>query len=317
MEIHLQTLEIALRGMSKLVIAECGEEVTATCEPGKLARDDRPASRGLRPDLGGVNDLPGGRNGGDAGELDPLDVADDRASHPSIIAQYGWGMRAVLWDFDGTLAFRAGMWRGCLIEVLDDHEPGHAFTADDVRPALRDGFPWHTPDVAHSHLDTADAWWEPVEALLARAYSSVGFEEGRAGELARLARARYVDPTRNWSLFEDTRASLEHLQEAGWRHVILSNHVPELDAIVTALGLDDLVTAIVNSAVTGYEKPHPEAFAAGRRAAGDPTDLWMVGDNPVADVAGAESAGIRALLARDGGAGLASVVTRISHSAAV
>jgi putative hydrolase of the HAD superfamily len=224
-------------------------------------------------------------------------------------------VRAILWDFDGTLAFREGMWRGCLTEVLDEHEHGHAISADDFRDALRDGFPWHTPEVGHGHLDTADAWWEPVEAILARAYAGVGFADDRARELARLARARYVDPMHGWALFEDTRPTLERLRDAGWRHVILSNHVPELEAIATALGLDDLVAAIVNSAHTGYEKPHPQAFAAGRRAAGDPEELWMVGDNPVADVAGAGSAGIRAILARAGGTGLDDVAERISHSA--
>jgi putative hydrolase of the HAD superfamily len=224
-------------------------------------------------------------------------------------------MRAILWDFDGTLAFRPGMWRGCLVEVLDEHELGHAIQADAFRDALRDGFPWHTPDVAHCHLDTPDAWWEPVEALLRRAYVSVGFAPERAGELARLARAHYVDPRHGWALFDDTRTTLERLREDGWRHVILSNHVPELPGIVTALGLDDLVAAIVNSADTGYEKPHPGAFIAGRAAAGEVEELWMVGDNPVADVAGAEAAGIRAILVRGGEAGLDEVAERISRSA--
>jgi FMN phosphatase YigB (HAD superfamily) len=91
---------------------------------------------------------------------------------------------------------------------------------------------------------------------------------------------------------------LSKLRERGWRHVVLSNHVPELGAIITHLGLDLLVEATVNSAQTGYEKPHPEAFALARRAAGDPATIWMVGDNTTADVAGAEAAGIPAILVR-------------------
>ena len=31
----------------------------------------------------------------------------------------------VLWDFDGTLAYRDGMWRGCLVEALAEVAPGH------------------------------------------------------------------------------------------------------------------------------------------------------------------------------------------------
>jgi putative hydrolase of the HAD superfamily len=47
----------------------------------------------------------------------------------------------------------------------------------------------------------------------------------------------------------------------------------------------------------GYEKPHPEAFHLGLRGM-DASAAWMVGDNPVADVGGAEAVGIRAILVR-------------------
>ena len=83
--------------------------------------------------------------------------------------------------------------------------------------------------------------------------------------------------------------------------MILSNHVPELPALVAALGLDDLVESIFTSAVIGYDKPHPEAFRHALRASGDPASRWMVGDNPVADVAGAEALGIPAVLIRTAG----------------
>jgi putative hydrolase of the HAD superfamily len=96
--------------------------------------------------------------------------------------------------------------------------------------------------------------------------------------------------------------------------VILSNHVPELEGIVEALGLSNVIDAVVNSARTGYEKPHPEAYAAGRAAAGDPDELWMVGDNHVADVAGAEAAGIRAILVRGDGTTLEQAAEQISRS---
>jgi putative hydrolase of the HAD superfamily len=220
----------------------------------------------------------------------------------------------VLWDFDGTLAFREGMWAGCLVEVLDEHEPGHSSCAEDFRSALRDGFPWHTPDRPHPELAAADAWWTPVEALLAGAYRSAGYEAARAAVLAGHARRVFGDPTRSWRLFDDSLPSLERLRVEGWRHVIVSNHIPELPAIVEHLGLRRLVDAVVNSAETGYEKPHPEMFAIARRVAGDPGELWMVGDNPTADVAGAEAVGIRAILVRrDGAPSVAAAAGRISH----
>jgi putative hydrolase of the HAD superfamily len=60
-----------------------------------------------------------------------------------------------------------------------------------------------------------------------------------------------------------------------------------------------LFDAIVTSAATGYEKPHPAMYAHARELAGDADVLWMVGDNPVADVEGARRAGIPAVLVRD------------------
>ena len=81
----------------------------------------------------------------------------------------------------------------------------------------------------------------------------------------------------------------------GYHNVILSNHAPELPQLVTALGLGDWIETTITSAALGTEKPNPRIFerAIEITRAGD--DVWMVGDNPVADIAGAEGVGIRAI----------------------
>ena len=206
--------------------------------------------------------------------------------------------RVILWDFDGTLAHRSGLWDVCLLEVLDEHHPGHGVDRGRLRHLLRDGFPWHRPDVAHPELCEPDAWWAHVEALLATAYEGVGIEGEPARKLAGLVRKRYVDPTRGWSLYDDTVPVLERLRSDGWRHAILSNHVPELPALVSGLGLSPLVDVVLSSAVTGYEKPNPKAFELALDRCGRPGEVWMVGDNPVADVEGATAVGIPAILVR-------------------
>jgi putative hydrolase of the HAD superfamily len=205
--------------------------------------------------------------------------------------------RVILWDFDGTLGHRRGGtgFSDCMAETLSDCQPGNGISAAEIREFLRDGLPWHTSEVAHPELSSTDAWWRHVEPVLVRAYEGVGLAPDRASVLGRLARKRYVD-VRYWELFHDTVPALSDLRDRGWRHVILSNHVPELEAIVAHLGLGGIIEATINSAKTGYEKPHPEAFAHARRAVGEVNELWMVGDNVVADVAGAEAAGIPAIL---------------------
>ena len=49
---------------------------------------------------------------------------------------------------------------------------------------------------------------------------------------------------------------------------------------------------------TDYEKPHPETFRGVLEALGGADEIWMVGDNAEADVAGAKAAGIPAVLVR-------------------
>jgi FMN phosphatase YigB (HAD superfamily) len=209
------------------------------------------------------------------------------------------GCRLLIWDFDGTLAHRRGEtgWSILLAEALDAEEPGHGHSAEVFRPHLRAGFPWHRPDVAHPELCEPEAWWASVRPQLARAYEAVGYDRGRALELADAARRLYVDPGVGWSLFEDTLPALERLTQAGWTHAILSNHVPELRQIVAGLRLDQVVAQISCSAETGYEKPHPQAYASVLDRL-SPAEVWMVGDNVVADVLGAEALGIPAVLVR-------------------
>jgi len=208
----------------------------------------------------------------------------------------------IFWDFDETLARRPGRWGAALLEALDAHVPGHGVTRDDIRPHLRTGFPWHTPDEPHPETTDPDAWWERLNAVLSDAFVRVG-HGASAGALCAAARARYVD-ARSYGLFDDTLPVLERLRDAGWRHVVLSNHVPELPDIVAGVGLGGLVEHVVTSARTGYEKPHAEAYAIARRVAGDPERCWMIGDNPEADVRGAESAGIPAILVRNDAPGI-------------
>jgi len=208
-------------------------------------------------------------------------------------------LKLLIWDFDGTLAHRRGAkgWSRLLEETLDAEEPGHGHPAESFRPALRDGFPWHRPEVPHLELcGDADAWWDDVLPLLVRAYEAAGYPPARALELATTARRLYVDPAA-WSLFDDTLPTLERLGGSGWTHAILSNHVPELGAIVASLGLDRFVAVVSCSADTGYEKPHPLAYASVLEQL-EPTEVWMIGDNVVADVLGAEEIGIPAVLVR-------------------
>jgi putative hydrolase of the HAD superfamily len=111
-------------------------------------------------------------------------------------------------------------------------------------------------------------------------------------------RRAYLEPGA-WVVFDDTVRALQVLAQEGWNQVILSNHVPELPELVAALGLSPYFTAIHTSGTTGFEKPHPRAYAAVLETFGSaPGRVVMVGDNYAADFAGPRAAGIEAVLVR-------------------
>jgi putative hydrolase of the HAD superfamily len=205
--------------------------------------------------------------------------------------------KLVLWDFDGTLAHREGMWTGTLIEILQAEEPSLQPTRDELRPYLQAGFPWHSPDVPHPDIQDASIWWQRLTPFFERAFASLGLNSERTTELAALVRSQYCK-LEKWELFDDALPALTGFARNGWSQAILSNHVPELPSIVDALGLASFFTDIYTSAVTGYEKPHAEAFRIGLQALPGASTVWMIGDNPVADIGGAEKVGIPSILVR-------------------
>jgi putative hydrolase of the HAD superfamily len=217
--------------------------------------------------------------------------------HPPSHGTRNHATNYLLWDFDGTLGYRDGMWSGTLLTILQREAPDLSVGREQIRPYMQTGFPWNTPDQPHPHLATAELWWESRLPLFAGAFAAQGVEAGRAQALARRVRAEYIDLA-NWHMYEDTLPTLQSLCARGWRHAVLSNHVPELGDILRHLGLEAYFTHLFNSAITGYEKPHPEAFRLALATLGPVASVWMIGDNPQADVAGAEAMGIPAILVR-------------------
>jgi putative hydrolase of the HAD superfamily len=208
-----------------------------------------------------------------------------------------WPDRYLVWDFDGTLATGEGHWPGALCAVIRRARPDLGITPDDIRPHIQTGFPWHAPEVVRPAC-SADEWWAALSPLFVRAYRAcAALDEAEAVRLAEGVRTEYLAPQR-WRLFDDVRPALTALRARGWRHLVLSNHVPELPRIMERLGLHELIEASFCSADIGAEKPHRSTFETvfaryPRARAG-----WMIGDSWRADVEGARAVGLRAILVR-------------------
>lgn len=203
---------------------------------------------------------------------------------------------AVIWDFDGTLAERPGLWAGCLHEIILQDNPADPIRREDISALMRNGFPWHTPELAHPELCDPDAWWNAMIALLSGILERLGYPSSAAHKLASRVRGHYTDGRTTWRVFPGANESLQRLKDAGFRQVILSNHAPELENLVDQLGLSRYFDGVITSARTGFEKPHEAAYAAAKSALPAETTLWMVGDNAEADALGPERHGIRGIL---------------------
>lgn len=98
-------------------------------------------------------------------------------------------------------------------------------------------------------------------------------------------------------LFIDTRDVLRTLRERGHRLGIVTNGSAQLQgAKIHRLGLETLVDTVLISESEGIRKPEREIFRrAADRLGTVPTDCVFVGDNPVADISGAVTAGMTAV----------------------
>jgi HAD superfamily hydrolase (TIGR01549 family) len=107
-----------------------------------------------------------------------------------------------------------------------------------------------------------------------------------------------VDGTR---VFPDVIGFLQYLRDHGIRTAIITNsfHPAELrDRELAALGLLEFFPECrITAADVGYLKPHPDIFSHTLACLGVSEDeVVFIGDNPVADIAGAQGFGLRAVL---------------------
>jgi len=189
------------------------------------------------------------------------------------------------------------MWSEACLEALDQAVADHGVDLEALRPGMRRGFPWHEPEKSWAHLRDPETWWSNA----ARHYAVVLEELGIDREVRAVTdgvRRRIVEESR-YTLFDDVVPTLEELSDEGWRHVIVSNHIPELETLVERLGIRPMFADIITSARVGYEKPHPEIFRRALRAAVPDRPVWMVGDNVRADCLSVGDLGIEAILVRN------------------
>jgi 2-haloalkanoic acid dehalogenase type II len=205
--------------------------------------------------------------------------------------------RAVFLDALGTLVDLEPPWVGLRQRL------GDSVSEEALRAAVREEMAYYK---AHSHEGSDDASLADLRERCATVLSDALGREVSARELVESIR---FDP------FPDARPALAELGERGLRRVCVSNWDVSLPAVLERCGLLGSLDGVVCSAAAGARKPDPRIFEVALREAGcAPEDALHVGDTPGEDVAGAEAAGVRALLIdRDGGGDIASLAEVAAH----
>ena len=148
-----------------------------------------------------------------------------------------------------------------------------------------------------------EAGFEPTEAtsfartmqIDSAALADLGLEPMPEAFFRRLSELFML--TANWHVFPDVAPALAALQERGLVVGAVSNWVWQLPELLHALDLVKQFDFIAASSRVGFEKPHPEIFqCALEQAKVSPDEAIHVGDHLDADVAGAQGAGIHAVL---------------------
>ena len=203
----------------------------------------------------------------------------------------------IWWDFDGTLASRPLMWSAAARRLVARASIECVDLPGPLLSVLNNDMPWHGLNRAHPDLSTPERWWASVFAVYTEGLSRCGWSDAATAAGFEALRSEILDPS-GYSLFEDVVPALTALGADGWRHVIVSNHVPELADIVAGLGIGPFFADVITSGVVGYEKPHARIFeaAVGCTIRGAP--IWMIGDNAECDCHPVQAFGANAILVR-------------------
>jgi len=209
--------------------------------------------------------------------------------------------QAVLFDVGGTLFEARPGAPEVYATVLS--RLGGPVTADEVAPVFQRVW----ADLTQLHPRGLDRYhqfkgneWEWWGEFVRRVLGELGHPAPWESALSELMGA-FANPEL-WYVFPEVTEVLGRFRLDGVRLAVVSNWDSRLPVLLERLGLKGFFDELLVSSLEGVEKPDIEIFhRAAARLDVSPDHCLHVGDSPLDDYRGAESAGMRAVLVdRDG-----------------
>lgn len=245
-------------------------------------------------------------------------------------------IKGIIFDYGGTLDTRGDHWSEVLwqgyehfgIGVADDEEvePGVSIH----KQAFRDAYVYGERALAVNPIVTPDFHFEDIlrEKLILELNFLAGKELLETGkddaekqaklgnfgkdseasseslflslsdsEIHQIAAdmARYIN-AKTLALLNENRQVLEHLKQAGYPMVLVSNFYGNINQVLKDAGIDGYFKDVIESAVVGVRKPNPAIFALGVCALDLPaSQVLVVGDTYGKDIIPAHKLGCHTL----------------------
>lgn len=212
-------------------------------------------------------------------------------------------LEAVFFDVGNTLIHPYPSVSHVCREILASAGHHHGLEAiDDLMPLVDAYYEdrYRSDDTFWTSEEETSGVWVGMYALLCR---RLGVGEEEAVVLARRVYDEFGDPAR-WRPYPDVLPALTRLRDRGLCLGAISNWDSRLEAVLGGTGVGDLLDTVVSSADVALHKPDPRIFElACERLGVAPAAAAHVGDHEYADLLGARSVGMLAVLVDRHGAG--------------
>lgn len=242
-------------------------------------------------------------------------------------------IKGIIFDYGGTLDTRGDHWSEVLwqgyehfgIGVADDEEvePGVSVS----KQAFRDAYVYGERALAVNPIVTPDFHFEDIlrEKLIlelnflagkelletgkddAEKQAKLGNDSDASSESLLLSlsdseihqiavdMAHYIN-AKTLDLLQENKQVLEHLKEAGYPMVLVSNFYGNINQVLKDAEIDGYFKEVIESAVVGVRKPNPAIFALGVCALDLPaSQVLVVGDTYGKDIIPAHKLGCHSL----------------------